>query len=51
MQIIYSVTHWLHTWAILQKPNLQDTIVAVSHQFTQVAKDFFSPKHKGGGLV
>jgi hypothetical protein len=42
VQVIYLVTHWLRTWAIMQKPDLQDTVVAVSQQLTQVAKDFFS---------
>jgi uncharacterized membrane protein len=43
VQVIYLVTHWLRTWASLQKPDLQDTVVAVSQQLTQVAKDFFLP--------
>jgi len=30
MQVIYLVTHWLRTWAILQKPYLQDTVVSIS---------------------
>ena len=47
----YLTTHWLCTWAILQKLDLQDTVVVVSQQLTQVAKDFFSPRHMGGGLV
>jgi hypothetical protein len=42
VQVIYLVTHSLHTWTILQKPDLQDTVVAVSQQLTQVAKEFFS---------
>ena len=50
MQVIYLVTHWLRTWAILQKPDLQDRVVAVSHQSIPV-QDFFSPRHMGGGLV
>jgi len=43
VQVIYLVTHWLRTWVILQKPDLQDTVVAVSQQLMQVAKDFFLP--------
>jgi hypothetical protein len=50
VQVIYLVTHWLHTYTFLQKPDLQDTVVAVSQQLTQVAKEFFS-RHMGGGLV
>jgi hypothetical protein len=51
VQVIYLVIHRLRTWAILQNPDLQDTIIAVSQQLTQVAKDFFSPRQMGGGLV
>jgi hypothetical protein len=43
VQVIYLVTHWLCTWAILHKPDLQDTVAAVSQQLKQVAKDFFLP--------
>jgi hypothetical protein len=43
VQLIYLVTHWLRTWAILHKPDLQDTVVAVLQQLKQVAKDFFLP--------
>jgi len=39
------VTHWLRTWAILQKPDLQDRVVAVSHQSIPV-QDFFSPRQR-----
>jgi hypothetical protein len=34
VQVMYFVTHWLRTWAILQKPDLQDTVTAVSQQLT-----------------
>jgi len=51
LQVIYSSTHWLCTWTILQKLTLQDKLVAASHFLAQVAKDFFSPGHMGGGLV
>lgn len=44
-QVIYMVIHWLRTWLILQKPDLQDTVVAVSQQLMQVVKDFFSQAH------
>jgi len=43
VQVIYLVIHWLRTWAILQKPDLHDTLVAVSQQLAHVAKDFFLP--------
>jgi hypothetical protein len=37
MQVIYLVTHWLRTWAILQKPDLKDIVLVVSQHLTQVA--------------
>jgi len=43
LQVIYSSTHWLCTWTILQKLTLQDKLVAASHFLAQVAKDFFCP--------
>ena len=49
--VIYSTTHWLRTWAILQKLALHDKVVAASHFLAQVAKVFFLPGHMGGGLV
>jgi hypothetical protein len=30
LQIVYSTTHWLRTWAILQKPTSQEMVVVVS---------------------
>ena len=45
LQVIYSTTHWLRTWAILQKYTLQDKLVAASHLLAQVAKDFFARAH------
>ena len=51
LQVIYSTTHWLRTWAILQKHTLQDKLVAASHFLAQVAKVFFLPGHMSGGLV
>ena len=45
LQVNYSTTHWLRTWAILQKYTLQDKLVAASHFLAQVAKDFFARAH------
>ena len=47
LQVIYSTTHWLRTWAILQKYTLQDKLVAASHFLAQVAKDFFFARAHG----
>ena len=45
LQVIYLTTHWLHSWAILQRHTLQDKLVAASHFLEQVAKDFFAQAH------
>ena len=45
LQVIYSTTHWLCKWTILQKLTLQDKLVAASHFLAQVAKDFFARAH------
>ena len=50
LQVIYSSTHWLCTWTILQKLTLQDKLVAASHFLAQVPR-IFSPGQMGGGLV
>ena len=50
LQVIYSTTHWLRSWAILQKHTLQDKFVVASHFLAQVANDFL-PGHMGSGLV
>jgi len=42
LQVVYSTTHWPHTWAILQPPTWQDVLVAASHFLEQVAKEFFA---------
>ena len=45
LQVIYSTTHWLRTWATLQKHTLQDKLVAASRFLEQAAKDFFAQAH------
>ena len=45
LQVIFATTHWLRTWAILQRPSSQDTLVAASLFLAQVAKDFFARAH------
>ena len=45
LQVIYSIIHWLRTWAVLQKPASQDLVVAASQQLVQVAKEFFTRAH------
>ena len=41
LQVIFAVSHWLLTWSILQKLNLQVLIVEASRHLVQVATDFF----------
>ena len=43
--VIYSTTHRLRTWAILQKYSLHDKFVVASHFLAQVAKVFFAQAH------
>ena len=50
LQVIYSTTHWLRMWGILQQPTSQDTLVAASHFLAQVVMIFFAQAY-GGGLV
>ena len=45
LQAIYFTTHWLRTWAILQRHTLQDKLVEASRFLEQVAKDFFARAH------
>ena len=45
LQVIYSTTHWLCTWAILQPSTSQDVLVAASHFLEQMAKEFFVRAH------
>jgi len=45
LQVIYSISHWLRTWAVLEKEDLQTTVVEASRSLVQVAKDFFSRAH------
>ena len=41
LQVIFSTTHWLRTWAILQRPSSQEMLVEASLFLAQVAKVFF----------
>ncbi|CAO2147719.1 unnamed protein product [Urochloa humidicola] len=44
-KVIYSVTHWLRTWAILQKPTSQDLVAVATQRLAQVVKEFFTQAH------
>ena len=46
LQVIYLIIHWLHTWAVLQKPTSQDLVVAATQQLTLVTKKFFTRAHE-----
>ena len=50
LQVIFSISHWLRSWAILQKTASQDMVVAASQFLDKVAKECF-PRQMGGGLV
>ena len=42
LQVIYLTTHWLRTWAVLQKSSSQEVVVAASRYLAQVAMEFFT---------
>lgn len=44
-QVIYSIAHWLRTWAILQKAELRPMVVEATQYLVQVAMDYFSRAH------
>jgi hypothetical protein len=44
-QVIYSATHWLRTWNILQKPGVRDTVLASCRRLEQVLQECFSQAH------
>ena len=45
LQDIYLTTHWLRTWAVLQKSSSQEVVVTTSRYLAQVAKEFFTRAH------
>jgi hypothetical protein len=53
LQVIYSIIHWLCTWAVLQKLTSQDLVVAASQQLARVANRprRFLSGHMSGSLV
>ena len=51
LQVIFSTTHWLSTWAILQRPPSQKVLEEASHFFDSGGQWFFLPGHIDGGLV
>jgi hypothetical protein len=45
LQVIFSIIHWLRTWAILQKASSQYLVIVTSQRLTHVGKDFFTQAH------
>jgi len=43
LQVIFATTHWLRTWAILQRPSSQDILVAAAHFFGPGGQGLFCP--------
>jgi hypothetical protein len=50
LQVILSVTHWLSSWAILQREEVQPLVATGSRLLGRTAMAFF-PGHMGGDLV
>nr|ALO70155.1 NBS-LRR-like resistance protein [Oryza sativa] len=42
LNVIYSLIHWLRIWAILQKPDSRDMVVAACQHLEKVVKEFFT---------
>jgi hypothetical protein len=42
LQVIFTTSHWLRTWSILQQPSSRDSLVAASQCLVQVAKAIFA---------
>ena len=42
LQVIYAISRRLLSWAILQRPEFQDTVMAASRHLEQMAKDIFT---------
>ena len=45
MQVIFAATHWVRSWAILQRADLQELAMEASLRLTRVVVDFFSWEH------
>jgi hypothetical protein len=42
LQVIFTTSHWLRIWSILQQPSSRDSLVAASQCLVQVAKAIFA---------
>lgn len=45
LQVISTIIHWLRTWTVLQKAELQPTLMEATHCLARVAMDFFFRAH------
>lgn len=45
LQVIFAVFHWVRSWAILQRTDLQDFSMEAARLLAQVATDIFSRAH------
>ncbi|WVZ68255.1 hypothetical protein U9M48_017214 [Paspalum notatum var. saurae] len=43
--VIFAAVHWVRSWAILQRTDLQDLVMVASQHLARVATDIFSPAH------
>lgn len=43
LQVIYAISHRLHSWAILQQPEFWDTVATALRQLEQVAEGYHYP--------
>ncbi|KAJ1265291.1 hypothetical protein BS78_08G066900 [Paspalum vaginatum] len=45
VHVTLATTHWLHTWAVLQRPQHQALVLEASQRLGKVATDFFTWIH------
>ena len=45
LQVIFAAVHWMRSWAILQRTDLQDLVMEASHHLARVAMDIFFRAH------
>jgi hypothetical protein len=45
LQVIYLAIYWRRTWTVLQKPGMQDMVLAMCRHLEQVLREYFSQAH------
>jgi hypothetical protein len=45
LQVIFTTTHWLRSWVVLQRHDQQSIVMEASQRLEQVATKFLSQAH------